>query len=196
VLHPRRELRFQPEPQLLVGGRELARQDQLQGRQPVEAPVPRLVNDPHATATDLGQDLLVPDLTGRPEDHRFGRGISDTLGGPGRVRPPQRADRRAAPGRVDQRLLPERDGFLQPRLEGIGGGQLIDAATTFGTVAEVGRDASERRIPELTQRQRTQLFGGRVGRRRLEHGKPCQDDQRTRISGREKTAQDGEPYSA
>ena len=89
VLHPRRQLRLQPEPQLLGGGRELARQHHLQGGQPVEAPVPRLVHHPHAAATDLGQDVVVPDLPGGGEDHRLGFRVSSSRGRPGRVRPAQ-----------------------------------------------------------------------------------------------------------
>src|SRR5262249_33317498 len=62
---PRRpQPRPQPEPQLLGRGSELSRQHHLQGRQPVEAAVPRLVDHPHAAATDLGQDLVVPDPLG------------------------------------------------------------------------------------------------------------------------------------
>ena len=67
VLHSRRQLRLQPEPQLLGGRGELAGQHHLQGGQPVQAAVPRLVHHPHAPATDLAQDVVVPDLPGGGE---------------------------------------------------------------------------------------------------------------------------------
>ena len=161
VLHPRRQLRLQPEPQLLGGGRELARQHHLQGRQPVEAPVPRLVHHPHAPAPDLGQDVVVPDLLGGRENHRRGSG-SVLARPPELLRPTQGANRRAALGRADQRLFPAGGALLEPRQQTIVGGQLIDAAATLRTVAEVGRDAGQLRLRESAKGQRTQLFGSRV----------------------------------
>lgn len=72
VLHPRRQLSLQPEPPLLGWGGELAGQHHLQGHQPVEASVPCLVHDPHASAADLGQDIVVRDLPGDRMHRRFG----------------------------------------------------------------------------------------------------------------------------
>ena len=72
VLHPRRQLRLQPKPQLLGGGRELARQHHLQRHQPAKAPVPRLVYHPHSAAPDFGQDVVVSHLLWCGENHRHG----------------------------------------------------------------------------------------------------------------------------
>ena len=115
VLHPRRQLRLQPETQLLGGRRELARQHHLQGRQPVEAPVPRLVHHPHAPAPDLGQDVVVPDLPGGGENHRRGFRVSFSRGRPGLLRLAQGANRRAALGRADQHFVPAGGALLEPR---------------------------------------------------------------------------------
>jgi hypothetical protein len=49
----------------------------------------------------------------------------------------QRANRRAALGRGDQLLLPA-GSALKPRQQRILGSQLIDAAATRATIAEVG----------------------------------------------------------
>jgi hypothetical protein len=53
VSHPRCQLGFEPEPQLLSGRGELAREHHLQGRQSAKAPVPRFVDHPHTPTTDL-----------------------------------------------------------------------------------------------------------------------------------------------
>ena len=172
VLHPRRQLCLQPEPPLLGGGSELASQHHLQGRQPVEAPVPRLVHDPHAAAPDLGQDFVIPDLLGGRRNHGLGIRISPPLGVPGRSPPAQCANGRAALGRANQRLFPAGSALLEPRQQRIGGGQSIDAATTVGTVAEVGEDAGLVRLREPAQRECTQLLVTRVGQRGLGHRKP------------------------
>jgi hypothetical protein len=73
VLHPRHQLRLQPETKLLAGGRELAGQHHLHGRQTVQAPVPRLVHHPHAAAAYLGQDVVIADLLGHRDIRRSGR---------------------------------------------------------------------------------------------------------------------------
>ena len=171
VLHPRRQLCLQPETQLLGGRRELARQHHLEGHQPVEAPVPRLVHHPHASTSDFRQDVVVPDLSGRRANHRHCFRVLRSRGDPGFLRFPQSANRRAALGRGDQYLSPAGGVLLQPRQERIFGSDLIDHAATRGTVAEVGRDAGQLSRCELTQRQRKQLFGGRMIQRCLGHGK-------------------------
>jgi hypothetical protein len=68
VLHPRHQLRFQPETKLLTEGCELTRQHHLQGRQTMQAPVSRLVYHPHATPPDLRQNVVFPDLLGDREN--------------------------------------------------------------------------------------------------------------------------------
>jgi hypothetical protein len=51
---------------------------------------------------------------------------------------------------------------LKPCQERIGGGQLIDAAATRRTFAEVGHDTGQFRVGEPTQRERMQFFVSRV----------------------------------
>ncbi len=172
VPHPRRQLRLQPEARLLGGRRELARQHHLQRRRPVEAPVPRLVHHPHAAAADLAQDVVVPDLPGGRGDDRLGPGVACSRGRPGLLPLAQRADRRTALGRADQQVRPPVIALLQSRQQGVGGGQLIDAAATRRAVAQVGGDAGQLRVRELAQGQRAQLFVGRMVQRRLARGKP------------------------
>ena len=197
VLHPRRQLRLQPEPQLLGGGSELARQHHLQGRQPVEAPVPRLVHHPHASATDLGQDVVVPDLPGGRENHRCGSRISASRGCPGRLPPAQGANRRAALGRADERLFPRRGALLEPRQQWIVGGQLIDATATRGTVAEVGRDAGQLRLRELAQETAHAALRRRVVQRGSSDTASLQGSsdgqETTRFPAEEKRQPDGKP---
>ncbi len=67
--YPGRQLRLQPKSELLGAGSEFAGQHHLQGCQSTEAAVPRLVHDPHASAADLGQDLVLPDLAGGRQDY-------------------------------------------------------------------------------------------------------------------------------
>ena len=90
---------------LLGGGGKLTSEHHLQGRQPVEAPVPRLVHDPHASAADLGQDVVVRDLPGDRMHRRFGYPIVASPGIGCRLPKTQSANRRAAVGRADQRLI-------------------------------------------------------------------------------------------
>jgi hypothetical protein len=173
VLHPRRQLRLQPEPQLLGRGRELTRQHHLEGGQPAEAPVPRLVHHPHAPAPDLGQDVVVPDLPGGGENYRRGLGILYTIpflrGRLHLVRLAQGANRRTALGPADQHFFPAGSVLLEPRQQLIVGGQLIDAAATRRTVAEVCGDMDQLRLGELAQRQRPQRFVIRMIQRGLAH---------------------------
>ena len=143
VLHPRGQLRLQPEAQLLGGRGELARQHHLQGRQPVQAPVPRLVHHPHAPATDLGQDVVVPDLPGGGTNHRcrfpglvLARWLARSRATGRKART---AERRWAG--VTSASIPAGGALLEPRQQPIVGGQLIDAVATRRTVAEVGRDS-------------------------------------------------------
>ncbi len=149
VLHPRRQLRLEPEPELLGWGRELARQHHLQGRQPVQAPVPRLVHHPHAPAPDLGQDVVVSDLPGGGENHRRGFRVFCTCVRPGFARLAQGANRRAALGRGDKHLCPAGSGLLEPRQQPIVASQLIDAVATRRTVPEVLGDVGQLRLGEL-----------------------------------------------
>jgi hypothetical protein len=141
VPHPRRQLRLQPEPQLLGGGRELAGQHHLQGRRPVEAPVPRPIHHPHAPAPDLGQDLVVADLPGSGENHRLRFRVSVSRGRSNLLAVAQSTYRRAALSWRDRAFFPARGSLLQPYQQRIVGAQVIDAAATGGTVAEVRRDA-------------------------------------------------------
>jgi hypothetical protein len=173
VLHPRRQLRLQPEPPLLGGRGELAGQDHLQGCQPVEAQVPRLVHDPHASPTDLAQDLVVPDPTGGRDlcETDLSSRLNTRVRTARESHPTQRANRRAALGRRDEWFFPARGALLELRQQGVRGGQLIDEAATFGTFAEVRRDAGQIGLAELAQGQRTQLVVGRVVGRGLVHGK-------------------------
>jgi hypothetical protein len=138
VLDPRRQLRLQSEAQLLGRGRELTRQHHLQGHQPVEPPVPRLVHYPHSAAPDLGQDFVLPDLLGGRENHRHGFRVSLARGRLGLWPVARRPNRGAALGGGDQRLFAAGGALLEPRQQGIVGGQLVDAAATRRTVAEVG----------------------------------------------------------
>jgi hypothetical protein len=129
--------------------------------------MPRLVHHPHAPATDLGQDVVVPDLLGG----RSGFQVSLSRGV--RVVPvTQRANRRATLVRADQPLVPAGRALPQPGQQGILRGQLIDAAATGRTVVEMGQDAGQVRLRERAQGQRPQFFDSQMVRRVLGHGTP------------------------
>src|SRR5436309_3009232 len=83
-----------------------------------------------AVASDLGQNLVVPDLPGGGEDPRHGLPIAPARGRPTRLGMAQGANRRAALGRRDERPLRAGGDLLEPRQQAIVGGQLIDAAAT------------------------------------------------------------------
>jgi hypothetical protein len=63
--------------------------------------------------------------------------------------------------------------FLEPCEQWIEGGNLIEAAATLGTVAEVGRNPGQLESREAAKGKRTELFSTRVSRRILGHGKPA-----------------------
>jgi hypothetical protein len=57
MAEPRDGLGLDPEPFAMLGVGVLAVEDHLQGDDPVQLAVPRLVDDPHAAATQLGQEI-------------------------------------------------------------------------------------------------------------------------------------------
>jgi hypothetical protein len=57
--------------------------------------------------------------------------------------PAQRVNRRATLGRTDQRLVLAGSTSLEPSQERVDDGQLIDAATTLGTITQVGGNAGQ-----------------------------------------------------
>src|SRR5262249_9520147 len=170
--HPGCELGLKPKPELLGGRSELAGQHHLQRGQPVEVAVPRFVHDPHASPADLGQDLVVPNLTGGRQNHRCGSYIYATIGSPYRMSPAQRAHRRAEQVRADEDLLRSRRVLLEPLDQWVDDSQPVDAIATLGTIAEVGGDTGQVRITEPAQGQRKQFLVGRVGGWKLGHGNP------------------------
>ena len=110
---------------------------------------------------------------GRGESPARRPGLVLRRGRPGLLRPAQGANRRAALGRADQRLRPGwRRSCWSRASSAIVGGQLIDAAATRRTVAEVGGDVGQLRLGELAQGQRTQRFVARMVQRGLGHDKP------------------------
>jgi hypothetical protein len=76
----------------------------------------------------------------------------------------QSANRRAAVGRADQRLIRVGRAVLETLQQRIGGGQEINSETTIGAINEVGTDAGQFRLLEPAQGQRTQLLVSRMDR--------------------------------
>ena len=134
--------------------------------------MPRPVHHPHAPAPDLGQDVVVSDLPGGGENHRHGFRVFCTRGGRGFARLAQGANRRAALGRGDNHLFRVGRGLLEPRQQPIVAGQLIYAAATRRTLAEVGGDVVKLRLGELAQGQRTERIVVRMVQWGLGNDKP------------------------
>src|SRR5262249_12014166 len=84
----------------------------------------------------------------------------------------QGPNRRAALVRGDEHFCPTGSVLLEPGQQPIVGDQLIDAAATLLTAAEVGGDLGEFPLGELAQGQRTQPFVARMVQRGLGHDKP------------------------
>ena len=66
VVQLSRRLRLLPKPLHRFAGGQLPGQDQLDGDQPVQSPLPRPVDDPHSPAGDLRQQLVVAELRQHP----------------------------------------------------------------------------------------------------------------------------------
>jgi hypothetical protein len=135
--------------------------------------VPCLVHDPHAAATDLGQDVEVSDLPGDGENARLGFRAFPSRGSRGLLVVAQSADRRAALGRGDQAFFLVGSSLLESQQQRVGSGRPIEAAATGWTIVEVGQDAGQLGLGELPQRQPVQFFVRRVVQWSLAHGKPA-----------------------
>src|SRR5262249_51469420 len=141
-----------PEPRALVHARVRAGQDHLQGRQPPEAELPRLVDDPHGAAAQLAEDFIARDQARRPARRR-----SLPPGHPAEcaARPPPG---RRAPVRVRDRLLEaleERRVELEPAGDRPGpgrgaGDQLIELPLAREALLDVRADVLLRAIVEPT----------------------------------------------
>ena len=67
-------LRFDEEPGQCIGAGVAPREHHLQGDEPVELLLPRLVDHPHPAAAELAEDFVAADMGHRPPGLRVDRG--------------------------------------------------------------------------------------------------------------------------
>ena len=121
VLERRHRLRFDEKPSQRIGAGVSPGEHHLEGDEPVELLLPRLVHDAHAAAAELAEDLVAADMWHRPPGLRVDRGenrIGDR--------------RREGDARVATRGLArqQRDGAV---VDLPGGGREVERRAAIGT---------------------------------------------------------------